>query len=105
MSYHNTPVSDVKARKRHLCTWCGTKIQAGEVYKKWVCIGDDGPCTAKMHKECHAAMERYAAKEQGDWEYDPYSFTRGCTCEGGDRGHGHYADCCTVAVPAYVEPT
>lgn len=100
MSWFNSQTQDVKARKRHRCTWCGQSILPGAIYKRWVCIGDDGPLTTKMHPACEQAMKRYAKQAGGEYEYDPYSFTRGCTCESGDRGHGHYPDCNTTAVPA-----
>jgi len=104
VSWFNSPPQDVKARKRHLCTWCGQRILPGAIYKRWVCIGDDGPLTTKMHHECEQAMQRYASQAGREYEYDPYSFTRGCTCESGDRGHGHYPDCNTTIVPKWTEP-
>jgi hypothetical protein len=93
MTWFNTTPIDVKARKLHRCSWCSERIERGEVYKRWVCIGDDGPMTCKMHQECHAAMERFAAAQPGEYEYTPGEFTRGCTCEAGDIGHGTYPDC------------
>jgi hypothetical protein len=38
-------------------------------------------------------MERFAAAQPGEYEYTPGEFTRGCTCEAGDIGHGTYPDC------------
>ena len=93
MSYHNTAAVNVRARKRHCCTWCGEKIEAGEIYKKWCCIGDDGPMTNKMHNECHAAMGRWIKAQPGEFEFGSGEFTRGCVCESGDSRHGSYSDC------------
>ena len=93
MSYHNTTVCDVHARKTHRCTWCGEKIQVGEGYKRWTCIGDDGPMATKMHIECRAALGRWMKAQPGEYEYDPGAFTRGCVCESGDSGHGTYPEC------------
>ena len=80
MSYYVTTAVNVQARKAHRCTWCGEKIHVGERYKRWTCIGDDGPMTNRMHTECYEALRRWAEAQPGEYEYDPGSFTRGCGC-------------------------
>ena len=100
MSYYNTSATDVRARKRHLCAWCGVPINTGEIYKNWTSIGEDGPAAVKMHMECKAAENRFAQSSPGEYEYESYSFTRGCICESGDIGHGTYLDCLAVPLPS-----
>jgi hypothetical protein len=92
------------ARKRHPCNWCGIRIQPGEKQISYSVFGCEGsPYRMHMHPECHAAMGR-AVEQTGDTEFEPYGYTRGCTCEGGDRGHGHYPTCDTTIVPKWTEP-
>jgi len=98
MTWFNSDPINVKAMKPHHCSWCSERIERGEVYKRWVCIGDEGLNTCKMHQECHAALERFAAAQDGAYEYDPGTFTRGCTCEAGDSGHGTYPTCVKMGV-------
>ena len=93
MSYYVTTAVNVQARKAHRCTWCGEKIHVGERYKRWTCIGDDGPMTNRMHTECYEALRRWAEAQPGEYEYDPGTCTRGCVCESGDVGHGTYPEC------------
>ena len=88
-----TTPKDTKARKRHRCSWCAEAILPATTYTRYVCFGDDGVGTVKVHPECYTAMQRF-------YEEDPYfewaagdCFTRGCTCESGDVGHGTYPTC------------
>lgn len=78
--------------KTHRCHWCGQRINIGELYVTY--FYTDG-CTAtrmKLHPECHAAVGRYV-EQTDETEFDPYIWTRGCTCEAGDVGHGTYPTC------------
>lgn len=93
---HCTPVTEVRARKRHSCSWCAQRIERGEVHRQYTYIGEDGPCRVRLHQECYAAFQAYEKIEQGGFEFSPGDFTRGCTCEGGDCGHGTYATCLKV---------
>lgn len=65
------------ARVEHRCTSCGEAIQAGQEYVRWASF-DGTAFTNKMHPECHAAHEE-SARHYGDsqWEYTPYSYSRG----------------------------
>ena len=65
-----TPDETRKARKLHKCTYCAQPIQAGETYKRWMSINEDGISFAnKMHHECLD----YLQTEHGDGgEYTPY---------------------------------
>lgn len=71
--------SKVKARKDHRCTSCGEIIVKGEDYIKWNSV-EDSWFSNKMHQECYDAHEE-DAKEWGDgqWDYMPYSYSRGST--------------------------
>jgi hypothetical protein len=92
VSYYNTEPVNVTARKRHCCSWCGERIEAGTVYLRRFCVGPDGPSTVKQHPEC-AQAEAHYYKETGEHEWDYGVFTRGCICESGDSGHGTYPTC------------
>lgn len=83
----------VTARKRHWCSWCSEDIPAGTSYIRYAVAGDDGVGTVKIHPECNAACGR-AFAEDPSFEAEPgVVFTRGCTCEHGDVGHGTYPTC------------
>ncbi len=100
---HCTEGKTVVANRGHNCHWCGQRIRAGERYITY-CYMDGGSATRmKLHPECHAACGRFV-EQTGETEFDPYTFTRGCTCEGGDRGHGHYPERNTIFVPKWTEP-
>jgi len=73
------------AKKQHRCSWCGTKIEAGESYKRYRYFGDDGARTVKEHPECYDAMEELAY-EWGEIEFHEGDNPRGCNC-------GHSAGC------------
>lgn len=62
VSTHKT----VRAKKAHVCHWCGERIELGELYVKyrWWNGGDAG--TNKMHPECDKACAD-AAHEEGGW--------------------------------------
>lgn len=57
------------ARKKHQCTWCGQAIEAGSKYVRQRIIGDDGPCTNKLHPECDTALDDTARHEGGGCIY------------------------------------
>jgi len=97
--WHNTDAVNVTARKAHRCTWCGQTILIGEVYKKWSCFGDGSASTCKMHAECAIALDVYGQQPHGEYEYDQYSFTRGCICESGDTRHGSNSFCINLVNP------
>jgi hypothetical protein len=87
-----TPVREVKAQKRHRCTWCPEIIEKGTVYKTYTSFSDGDVCRQRFHPECLKAAEVMFAKE-GWYEWDCSTNTRGCICEAGDPGHGTYKDC------------
>lgn len=82
----------VVARKVHRCHWCGQRIEIGSQYVTYCYGNDDGVARMKMHPECHEACGKWV-EQTGETEFDAYTWTRGCTCEAGDRGHGTYPTC------------
>ena len=80
------------AKKKHLCSWCGTRIEIGETYKRyrWFAYGEAG--TVKEHLECYEAMHR-VSKEEGGWvEFMPGDYRRGCSC----GENAEYCKCKTI---------
>lgn len=63
-----------KARKAHVCTWCGEDIGIGERYARWMSI-DEKAYTNKMHIECTDACREYC-KWSDDGVYTPYDNER-----------------------------
>lgn len=75
----------VKARKPHLCSWCGEDIERGETYQGWT-YGDPTPERVRMHEEC-----REAFGDSNNDEFTPHEHERGCVCE---SGCCEAVDCC-----------
>lgn len=68
MFYSDTKT--VVAKKTHVCTNCGQRIEVGESYKKWTSV-DDCWFTSKLHVECYESLA-----EDGPFEYTPYNGER-----------------------------
>lgn len=67
-----------KARKEHVCIWCGQPIVKGERYLDENVLGDNTVNNQKWHNECvHAAHEYYTTWGMYDDTFEPYSFKRG----------------------------
>jgi hypothetical protein len=77
---YTSVVSIAAARKRHRCSWCDTRIEVGEPYKRWRYFDDGDVGTIKMHPECHEAMEA-APNHLVDEGWMPGEFPRGCNCD------------------------
>jgi hypothetical protein len=65
-----------KSRKRHMCTWCWERIEAGSSYWTWFTYGEN--CTARMHEECFEAQRR--ADRYDEELPPPGTYPRGCWC-------------------------
>jgi hypothetical protein len=65
MSWTHLNDTKPRARKPHRCELCGLPITKGEVHVARRGIGDDGPCTFRMHIDCEALTKRW---DQMDWE-------------------------------------
>ena len=76
MSYHELRSSNVLARKEHLCSWCGEKIEKGLVYRSRAGVFDREFQANREHAECAKAMESYDWNEN-DYGYMPHSYKRG----------------------------
>ncbi len=71
---YSTEPETRKARKPHICSYCGEAILVGEQYKRWTSIDDSKAYQNKMHPECLWILQEEA--EQGAFEYTPYSGER-----------------------------
>ena len=70
-----------KARKSHICTWCGEIIVQGETYTRYAYDSDGDLGTCKMHAECYQAMIEHDFGH--DATFHVHEFNRGCCCENG----------------------
>lgn len=73
----------VKARKPHVCYWCGEKISAGESCETWSETRDRTMTSIRVHPECSEAWSEMASLEGGYYETRPHEFSRGCMCPRG----------------------
>lgn len=71
MSYELISREVQKARKAHVCTWCGEPIQIGEPYERTRFVFEGDPMVNKMHPECVKAGSTW------DGEFEPGEFKRG----------------------------
>ena len=79
-----TTAIERKARKAHVCSWCGERIKRGEAYRYWAWFDEGTATTVKMHPECWTVCH-----SQEDIEFYLYENTRGCLCHRDDP-------CCAV---------
>jgi hypothetical protein len=68
-----------KARKPHVCTWCGEVIKKGEKYRKSVFVDAGNFYPLKLHPECSFAMDRSYRFYGCDFEYYEHENPRGLT--------------------------
>ncbi len=74
-------VRDVKrARKRHVCDWCLIKIRAGDPYRRYAGVGEDGFVDLAFHPDC---IEAYDRERDDEADGDPEGVSWG---ERHDRG-------------------
>jgi len=72
MSWTHLNDTKPKARKRYRCVLCDHFIAKGEIHVARRGIGDDGPCTARMHTLCESLTHDW---DYTDWEcYEPGAF-------------------------------
>ena len=71
----------VKARKPHVCVWCGERIEVGESAQYRVYINEGDFQSDYLHPECNSAAYKVDDLEDG---FDPYSFQRGSELEKGE---------------------
>lgn len=79
MSYELISREQQKARKPHVCTWCGETIEAGEDYERTRFVFEGDPMTNKMHMECVKAATEWSRVNGGE-PFEPGEFKRG-TCD------------------------
>lgn len=97
MSFCSEEKTVVARVKTHRCHWCGQRIELGSQYVTYFYADGCTGSRMKLHPECHAAVGR-SIEQTGETEFDPYIWTRGCTCEAGDVGHGTYPTCSNFPV-------
>lgn len=90
MSAWTTPVQ-FTAAKRHVCDWCGERIESGGKYWRWRWFSCGDAATCKAHPECYSAMIDAADDNGGDIEFTPGDNPRGCNC-GYERGCARCAE-------------
>lgn len=78
-----------KARKAHLCIWCGQPIAVGETYRHWRGKFEGEVMSNDWHKECDDAADSESVQEG----FEPYTFARG-------TGEERCSDCPPVGYPA-----
>lgn len=85
-----TTIQIIKAaRKRHQCSYCGTRIEIGETYKRYRCFEGGDAGTVKIHPECLDAFHSLDFQDQQEGFYMGEN-PRGCTC-GHAKGCVHCA--------------
>ena len=47
-----TPIETRKARKEHVCTYCGEAIEIRETYRRWASYAEGKAFANEMHPEC-----------------------------------------------------
>ena len=62
-----------KARKPHVCIWCGEPIAVGERYRHWRGKWEGDVITNDWHKECDDATDGL----NHDDGFEPHAYKRG----------------------------
>lgn len=62
------------ARKPHICTSCGERINVGDEYCRWNSADDGKWSTSKMHPECYDM--HHEESMYGAYEYTPFQYER-----------------------------
>jgi hypothetical protein len=75
MSYHLFSKDERIARKKHVCIWCGQRIEPGEKYEDERSVYDGHIQRHRWHPECINAAQDWFKKE-GE-EFNAYENPRG----------------------------
>lgn len=67
MSDHNMPPTSPRARKEHVCVYCGGPIVVGERYMQQTGFYDGAAYRSRYHVECWDIL----ISEGGEWEITP----------------------------------
>ena len=59
MAFFMTDIERPRARKDHVCDYCGDVVPAGQVYKRWVSMYDGTASTVKAHVACDDVARDY----------------------------------------------
>ena len=82
MTDFHTPFTLVRARKRHVCDYCGERIQKGELHQRQFAVYEGCARTWREHTECKDAIDRLVSIEPDGVEYlRPRDNPRGLTEE------------------------
>lgn len=60
-----------KARKARPCTWCGQRIEPGQIYRHERLRVDGDFGVHNLHPECDEALNAAARAEGGEFEFTP----------------------------------
>ena len=93
-----------KARKDHVCEYCGQTIHKGEIYSYETGKYDGDMFVRKLCLVCENILKEYCEQEgygEFDWEYISEWLSDGfcCDCEHGTKGKDdceHYASNCPL---------
>lgn len=83
MGYELLRLTRPKARKDHVCIWCGELIQRGDTYARESSVYDGDFQDFKWHPECNEAADRFFSS-WGEDLFEAYSFGRGSVNEPGE---------------------
>jgi hypothetical protein len=61
----------VTARKQHVCSWCGQKIEPAARYVRQAVVFEGDMCMNKFHPECDEAATEMGRAEGGCFEFQP----------------------------------
>ena len=81
MSDFYTPMKIVRARKQHICDYCGEYIRKGERHWRQFSVYEGCAYTFREHTECYAATVRGAMNMSDEWDCPPRQNPRGLTEE------------------------
>lgn len=56
-----------RARKEHVCDWCGEKIEPKTKYRTWFGIVEGDVSNSKTHPECDEASNEYVGETGACW--------------------------------------
>lgn len=73
MSYTLLKETYPKARKRHVCIWCGEKIEQDEIYRREKSVFDGGIQDHKWHLNCDEDAQETLCLDE---TFIPYSNDR-----------------------------
>lgn len=81
MSDFYSPMKIVRARKQHICDYCGERIRKGELHWRQFYVYEGCAGTFREHTECDAATVRGGMSMSDEWDCPPRENPRGLTLD------------------------